>query len=418
MLSGLKQSFNIYLHPKIIGITFLGFVSGLPFPLTFATLSFWFAEVGVSKSSIGLFALVGTPFVIKFLWAPLVDQLSIPFLTKKFGQRRGWIITAQIALMVSLLLLGMGDPLKDLWGMALLAIIVSTCAATQDIGIDAFRIEAIEENQQGAGAAAIVFGWRIGALVSGAGSLFIAASFGWFVAYCAMAALMLIGTVTVLLLKEPNAPKNYRSKNWKDWIRRAVLEPFTEFMNRKGWLVILLFILVYKMGDAIALSMLSPFAVDLGFSKTEYASIVKIYGTVATLAGAFAGGAVMYRFGIIKGLWICGILQMCSTLAFVWQAQVGYDLTALTITISLENFASGMGTTAFVAYISALCNAGFTATQYALFSAFAAMGRTWFAGASGYMVDYMGWSQFFLTCVALALPGLLLLWWITAKYKE
>lgn len=417
-MNQLISSLTVYANKRIITIALLGFVSGLPFPLTFATLSFWFAEVGVSKSSIGLFALVGTPFVIKFLWAPLVDQLPIPFLTRKLGQRRGWIILTQIGIMISLILLGTGDPLKDMWSMALLAVIVSVCSATQDIGIDAYRIEIVNEEQQGPGAAAIVFGWRIGALVAGAGSLFVAAAFGWFIAYCAMAALMLLGTVTVLLSKEPKARKTYKESGVEKWLKHAVVEPFTQFMTRKGWLVILLFILVYKMGDAIALSMLSPFAVDLGFSKQEFATIVKIYGTIATLAGAFVGGALMYRVGIIRGLWICGILQMLSTLAFVWQAHMGHDNMALTITISLENFASGMGTTAFVAYISSLCHASFTATQYALFSALGAVGRTWFSAQSGFMVESLGWSSFFLTCMGLALPGLVLLWWITTRLRD
>ena len=412
------SAFLVYLHPKIIGVTLLGFVSGLPFPLTFATLSFWFAEVGVSKASIGLFALVGTPFVIKFLWAPLVDQMPIPFLTRRLGQRRSWIIIAQLCLVVSIILLGLSNPLEDLWYMALLAVIVSFCSATQDTAIDAYRIEAVKYEQQGPGAAAIVFGWRIGALVSGAGTLFIAAATNWATAYFVMALFILIGTVTVLFSQEPKVKRDNKAKNFAKWIEHAVIDPFRQFMTRDGWWVILLFILLYKLGDAIALSMFSPFAVELGFSKEEYAAIAKIYGTAATMAGAFVGGALMFRVGMMKGLFICGILQMLSTLAFVWQAEIGHSNSVLIVTVSLENFASGMGTTAFVAYLSSLCNVQYTATQYALFSSFASMGRTWLSAHSGFLAQAVGWSGFFFSCVIAALPGLILLAVIAKKYRN
>ena len=256
-------AFRVYLDTNMLRIFLLGFSSGLPFPLVVGTLSFWLREEGVSKTDIGLFALVGTPWVIKFLWAPIVDQLSIPYLTRRLGSRRSWILLSQCGLIASIIALGSSDPTTNLWWMAFFALCVSTCSATQDIGIDAYRIEALQQDQQGAGAAAIVFGWRIGALVSGAAPFFVASQTSWFVAYLCMALLMGLGIITMIFSREPDIHGDYTAKSWEDWIKHAVINPFTEFMTRQRWLLILVFIILYKLGDAIALTMLSPFAVDL-----------------------------------------------------------------------------------------------------------------------------------------------------------
>ena len=402
-------SLELYSHPKIIAVGILGIVSGLPLALTFSTLSIWLTEVGISKSAIGLFALIGTPYVIKFLWAPLIDHMPLPYITNKLGRRRAWIIFSQICLIISLILLGSSNPLDNPWNTALLALIVTICSATQDIVIDAYRIEILNKDQQGAGAAIIVFGYRIGMLISSAGALVLSSYYGWFATYVIMAALISIGMITVFIMGEPKTEITGKATCINDFITRAVIEPFSEFMGRSGWLLILIFIVLYKLGDAFAGVMTGPFLIDIGFSKVEIAAIVKTYGFVAVIAGSFVGGAMVARMGMIKSLWICGILQMLSNLMFVAQAQVGYDDMFLILTISIENFSGGMGTTAFVAYISRLCNVNYTATQYALFSALAATGRTWLSASSGFVVDSFGWVDFFIISTIIALPGLLLL---------
>ena len=411
------SAISVYTHPKIIAVAFLGFVSGLPLALTASTLGIWLTEEGISKTAIGIFALLGTPYVIKFLWAPLIDQLSLPFFTKRLGRRRGWIIFSQMMLIIFLILLGASNPAINPWNTALFALFVAIASATQDIVIDAYRVDVLEDEQQGAGAAVIVFGYRIGMLVSSAGALVLASYFGWFTAYCVMAAFILIGTVTTLLSPEPYNIKITSAENFAHWFARAVIEPFGNFMSRESWWLVLIFIILYKLGDAFAGVMTGPFLIDIGFSKIEIAAIVKTYGVVAILAGAFIGGSLVARYGLIKSLWICGILQMVSNLMFVLQAHIGYDSSVLVLTISIENLAGGMGTAAFVAYISKLCNAKYTATQYALFSALAASGRTWLSSSSGYFVDSFGWVNFFLISTAIAIPGILLLILI-GKLKE
>lgn len=402
----------VYSHPRIIAIAFLGFVSGLPLALTASTLGIWLTEEGISKTAIGLFAVIGTPYVIKFLWAPLTDHMHIPFFTRVLGRRRGWIIFSQLLLMISLVALGTSNPSENPLNTAFLALLVAIASATQDIVIDAYRVEILSDEQQGAGAAAIVFGYRIGMFLSSAGALVLATYFGWFLTYCIMSSAMLIGVVTAVISGEPEMEKISRAENFAHWFSRAVIEPFSNFMSRQSWVLILVFIILYKLGDAFAGVMTGPFLIDIGFSKIEIATIVKTYGLAATLAGVFLGGSIVARYGMIKSLWVCGILQMVSNLMFVLQAYAGYDSGLLIITISFENLAGGMGTAAFVAYISKLCNIKYTATQYALFSSLAAAGRTWLSSSSGYFVDLYGWVNFFLISTAIAMPGILLLIWI------
>lgn len=410
----------IYAHPRIIAMMFLGFVSGLPLILTASTLTIRLKEIGVSNSAIGLFALIGTPYVIKFLWSPLVDQLPFPILTRMLGKRRGWMVGSQIALMISIILLGLHNPVDSLWLTAFLALCVTTCSATQDIVIDAYRVEMLEDYQQGAGAGASVFGYRLGMLVSGAGALFIAHYAGWVLAYMAMAALILAGIVTVMVVGEPeNTPASRKHETFKSWVKHAAIDPFADFMQRyPHWMMILFFIIFYKLGDAFAGIMTGPFLVDIGFDKQEIATIQKIYGLVATLAGAFLGGVMVARLGMLRTLWICGLLQMLSNLMFVWQAEVGYSIGMLMLTITAENFSGGMGTAAFVAYLSLLCDRQYTATQYALLSSLSAAGRSFLSGSAGIVVDSIGWSWFFLSSTLIALPGLVLLWWLKERVSR
>lgn len=412
---------KVYREPRVIGVLCLGFASGLPLLLTLSTLTFWLAESQVDLASIGLFALVGLPYTWKFAWAPIMDRVPLPPFTTLLGRRRGWLLFVQILLALAILALGAGDPRTALGWMAAMALVVAFLSASQDIVIDAYRVELLEERQQGAGAAVIVIGYRIAMLVSGAGALVIAEWAGWFWAYATMAACLAVGMVTVLILPEPagsDAALGHRGGTLQDWVKAAVLDPFADFFRRNGAgtaVLILLFIMLYKLGDAVLGTMTNPFYVDLGFTKPEVATIVKGYGLVATLLGGLLGGLIVNRRGVLPALWICGLVQMASNLVFVLQAWVGRDLTMLTLTISAENLAGGMGTAAFVAYLSSLCNLSYTATQYALLSSFMAQARTTLAAGGGFLAESTDWIGFFLLTTLLALPGLAMLLWLQRR---
>lgn len=417
----LLRAGSVYREPRVIAILFLGFASGLPLALTFGTLTFWLAEAGIDKAAIGLFALAGSAYGWKFAWAPLIDRMPLPVLTRLFGRRRGWILLCQVALIASILALGATDPSEGLWWTAALAVLVAFCSASQDVVIDAYRVELLEERQQGAGAAVIVMGYRIAMLVSGAGALLIADWAGWFAAYAAMATLILVGVATVLLSPEPDAPTRVEASDRRSlsaWVRTAVIEPFAEFFRRNGVAtaaMILLFIMFYKLGDALLGVMANPFYVELGFSKSEVASVVKTFGLIATLAGGFSGGMLINARGILPALWICGILQMLSNLMFAGQAFVGHSMPFLVVTIGIENLAGGMATAAFVAYLSSLCDLRYTATQYALLTSFMAQTRTVLASGGGVLAESMDWVSFFLLTTAAAAPALVLLWWLSRR---
>lgn len=419
-MRGWLKALEVYREPRILAVLLLGFASGLPLLLTYSTLTYWLAEAEVDKGWIGLFALAGLPYTWKFLWSPVIDRLPLPPFTTMLGRRRGWLLAVQILLLVGILLLGACDPRRDLTWMAALAVLVAFLSASQDIVIDAYRVELLSEREQGAGAAVIVIGYRIAMLVAGAGALLIAEAAGWFMAYAVMASLLLVGVATTLLMPEPQvgavAPPSHAGA--ASWLKEAVAAPLIEFFSRNGAataLLILLFIMLYKVGDALLSSMTGPFYVELGFSKTEVAAIVKLYGVLATLLGGFLGGLVVARRGLIQGLWICGLVQMASNLVFVLQAQAGHDVAMLTVTISIENLAGGMGTVAFVAYLAALCDVRFTATQYALLSSFMAQARTTLSAGGGFLAESMPWTGFFLLTTAAAVPGLLMLLWLQRR---
>ena len=432
------KSCAVYADRRVLAILFLGFSSGLPLALTFGTLSVWLAEVGVTKTTIGLFALMGTPYTFKFFWAPLVDRMPVPYLTRWLGRRRGWAIVTQLALMATIAGLGATNPATRPGVTAVLAFFVAFWSASQDIVIDAYRVEILEKNQYGAGAAMIVLGYRIGMLVSGAGALYLATYVGWFATYGVMTALMIVGIATILLNPEPKVRKSRDSIEQERriaayleahpnlpgkkaraiaWIFGAVISPFTEFMTRRGWLVVLLFILLYKFGDALAGVMSNPFYVELGFTKIQIASISKAFGLAAIIIGSVIGGVIVNHMGILKSLFVCGVLQMLSNLMFAVLAVTGNDLRMLTVTIAVENLSGGMGTAAFVAYLSGLCNIAYTATQYALLTSFMAFGRTLLSSSGGWLADHMDWVSFFILTTVLALPGLLLLVWITRHFS-
>jgi PAT family beta-lactamase induction signal transducer AmpG len=422
--AGRLQAVTVYFEPRVLAILFLGFSSGVPLALTGQTLSVWMKEAGVSLAAIGAFSLVGLPYVLKFMWAPLVDATQVPLLGRLLGRRRGWLAATQIVTALAILGLGLVDPRSAPVATALLAVAVAFASATQDIVIDAYRVERLEESRAAAGMANYVAGYRIALLVSTAGAFEIATlaqesgfagNAGWTVTYGVMAALLGLGLVTTLLAREPAGDETA----WRagaplaQRFRAAAIDPFVDFVQRRDWLVILLFVVCFKLADAMAGVMTAPFVIDIGFSRTDYGRVVKIFGFAATLAGGFAGGAVARRLPVLPGLWLAGWAQALSNLLFVWLALVGPDLRALIVTNVVENFAGGFGTVIFVAYLSGLCGArAYTATQYALLSALSAVARTVLAAPSGALAAELGWPLFFAATAVAAAPGLMLLWWL------
>jgi PAT family beta-lactamase induction signal transducer AmpG len=400
------QALRVYGNPRLLAILAMGFASGLPLALTGATLQVWLAEAHVSLVDIGLFALVGIAYSVKFVWSPLIDRMPLPWLTARLGQRRSWSIAIQLALACAIAALGASDPVSDVWRTAALAALVAFLSASQDIVIDAYRIELLDADEQGAGAAATQWGYRFGVIASGAGAMALAELFGWPRAYLVMASLVGVGLVTVLLTPEPAHPREREAHSARSFLREAVLRPFAEFSSRPRWGVILLFVVLYRFGDALAGGMSSAFYVQLGFSKLEIASVVKIFGVLATMAGIAAGGALVFRSGIPRALLGAGVFAALSNFAFTALAYAGHDLTALGAVVAVENFTSGLVSAAFVAYLSELCNAEFTATQYALLSSLAATGRTVLASSAGWLAELLGWPLFFAATALAALPGL------------
>lgn len=409
----------VYTDRRVLLIFPLGFASGLPLLLTYSTLSAWLATAGVKRAAIGAFALVGTPYALKFLWSPLIDRLPPPL---PLGRRRGWAISIQIALIAAVLGLGLCDPKRNLVLMGGLALLVAFLSASQDIVIDAYRVEILALDLQGPGAGMIQTGYRVAMLVSGAGALVIASHAGWFAAYATMAGLLAVGMLVFLFGPEPSPSaeaahiaRTSGSGSLAQWFSTAVVGPFADFMRRPIWPVILIFIVGYKLGEAMAGVMATPLYISLGFSLDEIAAVSKLVGFFATVAGALVGGVVTARFGILRSLMICGVLQSAGNLFYVLQAVGGHRLTYLALCVTAENFTGAMAGTALVGYLSSLCSPAFTATQYALLSSLAAVGRTLVASSSGVLADALGWAQFFLLTTVVTVPALLLLVWIERK---
>jgi len=417
-MSGWRRWLAVYGDRRVLLILPLGFASGLPLLLTYSTLSAWLASAGVGRAAIGAFALVGTPYAFKFVWSPLIDRLPPPL---PLGRRRGWGVAIEIALIAAILLLGSCDPKRHLGTMAALSLLVAFLSASQDIVIDAWRVEILGPEQQGPGAGMIQTGYRIAMLVAGAGSLMIAARAGWFAAYATMAALVGVGMVTFLLGPEPKPAAEAatgRRQGWnalRDWFATAVAGPFADFMQRPIWPVILLFILAYKIGEAMAGVMAMPLYVSLGFSLNEIAAMSKLVGFFATVAGALVGGVVTARLGVLRSLFLCGVLQSAGNLFYVLQAVGGHRLDYLALCVSAENLTGAMAGAAMIAYLSDLCSPAFTATQYALLSSLSAVGRTMLASSAGILADRLGWVPFFLSTTVVTAPALLLLIWIARR---
>ncbi len=423
------DALSVYLKPRVLIVLFLGFSSGLPLALSGTTLLVWMRESGVDLGTIGLFALVGTPYTLKFLWAPLTDALDVPLLSRLLGRRRGWLVFSQALLMAAIVFLGSCNPAVAPGLVAFGALLVAAASGTQDIVVDAFRVESLPENEQAAGMASYVAAYRIGMLVSTAGALFLvsgleasgfAKQVAWHWGYVAMAAMVLIGTVTALVATEPErsraAELAHAGQNRATRVIEAASGAFKEFLSYELAAVMLAFVVLYKFTDALAGAMTAPFVIDLGFTRNEYAAIVKGVGLAATLLGGFAGGFVARAYPLATSLWIAGALQSAANLGFCGLAYVGHDATALAFTITLENFTSAIGTVIFVAYLSALCrNPLHTATQYALLTALAAVGRTYLSSGAGFIAEQTGWVWFFVICALAGIPSLLLLAWLQSR---
>lgn len=433
MSSNWRTTFSVYLDRRVMMVLLLGFSSGLPLLLTFSTLSAWLKSEGISRTAIGLFALVGTPYALKFLWSPLIDRLPLPIMTRVFGRRRGWALFIQVLLMACVVALGATDPAHDLGTMAALAVAVAFLSASQDIVIDAYRVEILPPELQGPGAGAVQTGYRIAMLAAGAGALYMASAFGWFAAYLTMAALIAVGMLVFLFGPEPQvkvsaatAERERRAAEFLErrpdlkgplaqvtaWMYGAVVCPFADFISRKGWVAVLVFVIGYKLGEAMAGAMANTLYVELGFSLDEIATVSKVFGFGATVAGGLIGGALVTRLGVMKALLVFGVLQSLGNLFYVLQAVAGHNVYALALCVAAENLTAGMAGSALVAYISGLCNVAYTATQYALLSSLTAVGRTLFASASGKLADLLGWVDFFLLTTVATAPALLLLLWM------
>jgi PAT family beta-lactamase induction signal transducer AmpG len=493
------ETLATYLEPRLIAVLFMGFSSGLPLALTAGTLQVWQTRAGVDLTTIGFFVLVGVVYSLKFVWAPFMDRVPLPGPLGRLGHRRGWAILTQLGLMATILILGLTDPVVSPATTAFCAVLVAFCSASQDVVIDAYRIELLDDHQQGAGAAMTQYGYRLGMLASGAGALLLhqnGEGLGWFGVYGVMALLVLIGIGTVLLTREPSRrPPTEMEKHtrqstvmrfvasalllaaaiaafvfvrfavfgdavlpawakWapnvlatifgaavpvllllllprpkpaatglaagyadlRDWLDRIINSPFRDVARHQGWALILLFIVLFKLGDAVAGVMANPFYVKMGFSDAEIALASKTFGLVATLVGVGAGGLLVARIGLMRALLIGGAIQMLSNLMFAAQSLVGHDFNFLLLTVALENFSGGIGSAAFVAYISGLCSLSFTGTQYALFSSLAAIGRTVLSSPGGLLAETMGWFSYYVLSTILALPGLLLLLYMMRRY--
>lgn len=408
------DSFSIYFKKRLLIILLFGFSSGLPLLLTLSTLSFWFAKVGIDKKTIGLFALVGLPYVWKFLWAPFLDRFQAPFLGKWLGRRRGWLFLTQIFLAVSIIMMGHSQPQENLFLTAVLALFVSFFSATQDILIDAYRIESLDPSEYAAGGGAEVFGYRLGMIIAGGVALSLSDTYAWSTVYLIMGLFMLVGLLTTLFCKEPATSK--KTDLEKKSLKTVIVDPFLDFIQRPGWVWVLLFIILYRFGDNLIGQMATVFYQKLGFTGTEIGMVTKTFGIWMVVVGGLMGGAIAKRIGIMKTLMIGGILHVFSNGFFILLALHGHSMPCLYGTIISENISGGIMTSAFVAYLSRLCNINFTATQYALLSALMAVGRVFVQSTSGFIADQFDWVAFFVIASTAALPGLILLGYLMKRF--
>ncbi|GIU24860.1 MFS transporter [Shewanella colwelliana] len=439
--SRLKEALSIYCHKRVLVLLLLGFSAGLPLMLVFSTLSFWLREAGIDRTAIGYFSWIALAYGFKWAWSPLVDRLSLPFLTRFLGRRRGWMLLAQSLLVIAILAMSQSDPVQDLERLALFALMVAFASATQDIVIDAFRIESAPEKMQAALAAAYQVGYRSAMIVATAGALTIAAWVdpnsevydlaSWQTAYLVMAGLMAVGIITTLMSSEPTVETKEADDKEAEvkaqlsakyppivagglsWLYTASVLPFIDFFKRygKSALLILLLISCYRISDIVMGIMANVFYVDMGFAKAEIAAISKVYGLIMTLVGAGAGGILLARYGTMKILFLGAFMVAITNLLFAYQAIIGYNVPLLTAVISIDNFSAGIATAAFIAYLSSLTSSGYSATQYALLSSIMLLFPKFIAGFSGAYIDAFGYVNFFVAASLIGFPvlGLIIL---------
>lgn len=401
---------QIFTNRRIATMLVLGFSSGLPLALTGGTLQAWMTLSGVDLGTIGIFALVGLPYTLKFLWSPFMDRFVPPWL----GRRRGWIITTQALLAVFICIMAFSSPAEMPYLLAVFALLVALSSASQDIVIDAYRTDVLHEVERGVGAAVFVLGYRVAMLVSGALALILSDTIGWRMTYLIMAACMGIGMLAALLGPEPEQRVVPPAS-----LREAVTGPLKDFLTRRAAFLLLLLIVLYKLGDAYAGTLTTAFLLrGLEFTATEVGTVNKGFGLVATIVGALFGGALMVRMGMYRALMVFGILQAVSNLSFMGLAMIGKSYPAMIFAVGFENISGGMGTAAFVALLMSLCNQRFSATQYALLSSLASLGRILIAPSSGFLVEWIGWASFFFVTMLTALPGLWMLWWLRKELME
>ena len=414
---------KVYLEPPTLRMLLLGFSAGLPLLLVFGTLSFWLREAGIDRTTIGYLSWVGLAYAFKWVWAPLVDRMPLPLLTRWLGRRRSWLLLAQLMVVAGLVALSFNDPKVALEPVVWAALAVAFGSATQDIALDAYRIESADADRQAALAAAYQTGYRLAMIWAGAGALWLAARAevvgvagyqqgAWQTAYLVMAASMSLGMLTVLFSPEPAHRTLVPARNAAEWLKGALIEPFADFLSRYGKqaLLILALIAIYRISDVVMGIMANPFYVDMGFTKDEVAAVTKIYGVIMTLVGAFVGGVLSMRFGVMRVLMLGAVLSAATNLLFAALSTRGHDLTALIVVVSADNMASGIASAAFIAYLSSLTNINYSATQYALFSSMMLLAPKFLAGYSGRYVDAFGYENFFIATSLLGLPVLILVW--------
>ena len=421
-----REALLVYSRPRVIAMAFLGFSAGLPFLLVFSTLSAWLRDEGLSRSAIGFFAWVGLTYSIKFAWAPVIDRLAVPGITTTLGRRRGWMLIGQAGIALGLLLMALIGPGADaLTLFALAALMVAFASATQDIAIDAWRIEAEAEDVQGAMSATYILGYRVALLAAGAGALFLAEALNWPLAYLCMAGLMLVGMFTVLAVAEPehrslSLSRGPAMRRLAAWFAQAVVNPFVDFVVRNGRfaIVVLVFIAVYRLSDIAMGIMANPFYLDMGYTKSEIASVAKVFGFFMAIAGSALGGLAVMRFGVVRSLMAGAVAVAATNLLFALLATLNPTVEGLAVVISADNLSGGFAGAAFIAYLSSLTNRAYTATQYALFSSLMTLPGKFISGFSGIVVDGYGYAIFFVVAALLGLPAICLVWMLMRRATQ
>lgn len=444
------STFKIYGHPRVVSMLFLGFSAGLPLLLVLGTLSFWLREAGIDRATIGFLSWIGLVFGFKWAWAPLVDRMPLPFLTRWLGRRRSWLLLAQCGIALMLIGVALSDPKVNLTQLVLFALATAFLSATQDIALDAYRIEAVGENLQGAMAASYQAGYRLAMISASAGALWIAAGIAggegyhyeaWRGTYLVMAGLMSVGMLATLLLPEPQVTGLSQGQTderamavrlahitWLSpslarglaWIYGAAISPLLDFVRRYRWQAVLILALIatYRISDVVMGVMSNPFYVDMGYTKDEVATVSKVYGVIMTLVGAGLGGILVARLGVMRILFVGALLSAATNILFAWLATQGHDLTGLIFVISADNLAGGIASSAFIAYLSGLTNVAYSATQYALFSSLMLLLPKFIAGFSGVAVNAYGYANFFNATALLGVPVLLLVWLATNVHDK